>query len=75
MLDAELLPRVTRETTLLVVGDQDVRKLAGHDKSSKQRKAEELIKKGASIRILQERDFLELARLSNPLNDSICGLQ
>jgi len=53
---------VTKETTLLVVGDQDIRKLAGHEKSSKHRKAEELIKKGVPIRILQESDFRELAR-------------
>ena len=56
---------VTKETTLLMVGDQDIRKLAGHEKSSKQRKAEELIAKGSSIRILKESDFRELARFSN----------
>ena len=55
---------VTKKTTLLVVGDQDVKKLAGHEKSSKHRKAEELIAKGASIRILRESDFKELARFS-----------
>jgi len=48
---------VTKHTTLLVVGDQDIRKLAGHEKSSKHRKAEELIKKGQRIRILGESDF------------------
>lgn len=51
---------VTSQTTLLVVGDQDIRKLAGHEKSSKHRKAEELITKGQSIRILRESDFKEL---------------
>lgn len=51
---------VTKKTTLLVVGDQDVRKLAGHEKSSKHRKAEELISAGRSIRILRESDFKEL---------------
>lgn len=59
---------VTKKTTLLVVGDQDVQKLAGHEKSSKHRKAEELIAKGASIRILKESDFLELAKLSDQLD-------
>jgi DNA polymerase-3 subunit epsilon len=59
---------VTKKTTLLVVGDQDVKKLAGHEKSSKRRKAEELIAKGASIRILKESDFRELARFSNELD-------
>lgn len=51
---------VTKNTTLLVVGDQDVKKLAGHTKSSKHRKAEQLIGKGQSIRILRESDFKEL---------------
>lgn len=51
---------VTRETTLLVVGDQDIRRLAGYEKSSKHRKAEELIEKGMPIRILGEADFRRL---------------
>jgi DNA polymerase-3 subunit epsilon len=48
---------VTKKTTLLVVGDQDVQKLAGQSKSSKHRKAEGLIAKGQEIRILRETDF------------------
>jgi len=55
---------VTRKTTMLVVGDQDIKKLAGHEKSSKHRKAEDLIWKGTPIRILKESDFKELVRLS-----------
>ena len=51
---------VTKNTTILVVGDQDVKKLAGHDKSSKHRKAEKLIQQGQSIRILRESDFIVL---------------
>ncbi len=51
---------VTKHTTLLVVGDQDIRKLAGHEKSSKHRKAEELIQKGQRIRIVGESDFKSL---------------
>lgn len=58
---------VTKKTTLLVVGDQDIKKLAGHEKSSKHRKAEELIEKGVPIRILKESDFKELAKLSNEI--------
>jgi len=54
---------VTKKTTILVVGDQDATKLAGHEKSSKHRKAEDLISKGTSIRILRESDFKELAAL------------
>lgn len=48
---------VTKHTTLLVVGDQDIRRLAGREKSSKHRKAEELISKGQGIRIIIESDF------------------
>jgi NAD-dependent DNA ligase len=55
---------VTKRTTLLVVGDEDVERLAGHDKSSKHRKAEELIQSGQPIRIIQESDFSELVDLS-----------
>lgn len=49
--------KVTRKTTLLVVGDQDLSLLAGHDKSTKHRYAEELITKGVPIRILSESGF------------------
>ena len=51
---------VTKRTTILVVGDQDVTKLAGKEKSSKHRKAERLIAKGRQSRILRESDFKEL---------------
>jgi DNA polymerase-3 subunit epsilon len=51
---------VTKKTTLLVVGDQDIAKLAGKEKSSKHIKAEQLIKKGQGIRILIESDFKEI---------------
>jgi len=54
--------RVTKTTTILIVGDQDVKKLAGQIKSSKHRKAEELISKGQQIRILRESDFRELVK-------------
>ena len=49
---------VTKTTSLLVVGDVDVAMLAGHQKSSKQRRAEELIAAGQEIRMLAESDFL-----------------
>jgi DNA polymerase-3 subunit epsilon len=58
---------VTKKTTMLVVGDQDIKRLAGHEKSSKHRKAEELIEKGIPIRILKESDFIELARFSDEI--------
>lgn len=54
---------VGKTVTLLVVGDQDVRKLGGQEKSSKHRKAEEAIGKGQPIRILTERDFRALVGL------------
>ena len=55
---------VTKRTTILVVGDQDVEKLAGHEKSSKHRKAEDLARNGQPIRILRETDFREFVKLS-----------
>ncbi len=51
---------VNKQTTLLVVGDEDLKKLAGHDKSNKHRKAEALIQAGQPIRILRETDFKAL---------------
>ena len=48
---------VTKHTTLLVVGNQDLRRVGEDGKSSKQEKAEELIAKGQQIRILGESDF------------------
>jgi DNA polymerase-3 subunit epsilon len=54
---------VSKKVTMLVVGDQDISKLAGHEKSAKQRKAEKLIADGASIRIMKETDFKEVVRL------------
>jgi DNA polymerase-3 subunit epsilon len=56
----EVATSVTKHTTLLVVGDQDIRRLAGADKSTKHRKAEELIAKGQRIRIVGESDFGQL---------------
>jgi len=55
--------RVTSKTTIVVVGDQDARKLAGHEKSAKHRVAEERIRQGQAIRILREADFNEVVRL------------
>jgi DNA polymerase III subunit epsilon len=51
---------VTKATTLLVVGDQDIRKLSGHEMSSKHRKAMDLISRGQLIRVLSEADFLRV---------------
>ncbi len=62
-IGCRVVPGVTKKTTLLVVGDQDIKKLAGHEKSLKHRKAEDLISKGIPIRILRESDFKEMVRL------------
>ena len=51
---------VSKKVTLLIVGDQDISTLAGHDKSSKHRRAEELQRQGHEIRILSETEFLKL---------------
>jgi DNA polymerase-3 subunit epsilon len=56
---------VTRATTLLVVGDTDARHLAGHERSSKHRKAEKMVRDGHALRILTETDFLALLHASS----------
>lgn len=48
---------VTKKTTLLVVGEQDLALVGESGKSTKQVKAEELIAKGQEIRILGESAF------------------
>ncbi len=58
----EIAPSVNKRTTLLIVGDQDIRRIAGHEKSSKHRKAENLVSKGQPIRILGESDFRRLVQ-------------
>lgn len=55
---------VNKRTTLLIIGDQDIQKLAGYEKSSKHRKAEQLIARGKRIRILGESDFRRLIELT-----------
>ena len=59
----EVTDTVAKMTTLLIVGDQDVSRLAGYEKSSKHRKAEKLIEKGQSIRILCESDLIAMGML------------
>jgi DNA polymerase-3 subunit epsilon len=53
---------VTKTTTLLVVGDQDIDRLNGQDKSSKHRKAEALIRAGQTLRILGEAYLMSMCR-------------
>lgn len=59
---AAVEPNVTKHTTVLVVGDQDIARLNGSDKSGKHRKAEQLIEKGQSMRIVAEADFMTICR-------------
>ncbi|MEO9477293.1 MAG: exonuclease domain-containing protein [Cyclobacteriaceae bacterium] len=56
---------VSKKTTMLVVGLQEIDRLAGYEKSSKHRKAEELIKKGSHIKILSEDDFKTIVHLKH----------
>lgn len=59
----EVTDSVNKHTTLLVVGGQDLRRLADKEKSSKHRKAENLIAKSCRIRIFGETDFRSLIGL------------
>ena len=61
---------VTRRTTLLVVGDTDLRKLAGRTKSSKHRKAEQLALAGQPIRIVGESDFRSIVETGTGDNEA-----
>lgn len=56
-----------------MVGDQDIRYLAGNDKSRKHRKAEELINNGQDIRILAEKDFLNIIAIDKTEANSIAA--
>jgi DNA polymerase III subunit epsilon len=64
-LGCEVGNSISTKTTMLVVGTQDSSKLAGYEKSSKHRKVEELINKGFPIKILSEKDFIEICNSAN----------
>jgi DNA polymerase III subunit epsilon len=51
---------VTRRTTILVVGETDMRATRGQERSGKYRKAEQMILAGAALRIVGEEDFLRM---------------
>lgn len=61
---------VTKRTTMLVVGDQDLRMLAGHEKSSKHMKAERLIDAGQHIRVVGESDFVRIVSRSAAFSEA-----
>ena len=65
----EVAKNVTRRTTLLVVGDTDLRKLAGRTKSSKHRKAEQLALAGQPIRIIGESDFQTIVDIETRVSE------
>ena len=69
-LGCDVKSNVSKKTTILVVGFQDISKLAGYKKSTKHRKAEKLIGKGVDIEILSENDFFEMCNeeSSNRIN-------
>ena len=48
---------ISKKVTLLVVGDQDISALAGNNKSSKHRRAEDLQREGHEIRIWGKQSF------------------
>ena len=56
----DVLDGVNKKTTFLVVGEQDLQRLAGQEKSAKHRKAESLIEKGQPIKIIEEKDFFNM---------------
>lgn len=62
-IGCEVASGVTKRTTMLVVGDQDIRKLVGQERSAKHRKAESLIEKGQRITVLRESDFKVIVEL------------
>lgn len=65
-IGCEPLSGVTKKTTILVVGDQDLSKLNGSNKSAKHIKAEKLIASGQDLRIIGESDFLAMVAVEQP---------
>lgn len=58
-LGAGVSAGTTKKTTILVIGTQDSSKIIG-DKSSKHRKAEDLVSQGQAIEFLTESDFIAI---------------
>jgi DNA polymerase-3 subunit epsilon len=58
----DVADNINKKTTILVVGDQDLRYTRGQEKSSKHRRAEAMIANGAFIRIVRESDFMLMTR-------------
>ena len=56
---------VTKKTTILVVGDQDLSVVGPDGKSGKHAKAEHLISQGQNIKIIAESDFMAMAKIED----------
>ena len=56
-------PRITKDTNILVVGRNDYNNFKTGNKSNKMLKAEELIKKGQNLEIIDETDFINLLEI------------
>ena len=61
-----VVDNASKKVTMLIVGTQDERKLKGYEKSSKHRRIEGLISKGADIDVLSESDFFVLLGIEKP---------
>lgn len=59
---AAVRERVTQETTMLVVREQNVKVVGAAGKSSKMREAEKLVSQGFPVLVVSEADFRELIR-------------
>ncbi len=61
---ATVANNVTKKTTVLVVGDQDLLRTNGEEKSGKHRKAEEYKARGQAIEIIGEAEFQRLVEVA-----------
>lgn len=61
---ASVAKNVSKKISMLVVGEQDLRRTKGNEFSSKHQTVLNLNNKGCSIKILKESDFLELLNIS-----------
>lgn len=53
-------PKVTKKTNYLIMGEQDLNRLNGHDESKNIRLAKQYLEKGQEIELIGEVDFLKL---------------
>ena len=58
-----VIDSVNKDCTILVLGQQDIDKLAGKSKSAKQIKAEKLISEGNQLSIISEDDFRNICNI------------